>query len=149
RMARKSNFLFVRMWPRAVFELVEKNKLLVKSVDELNKPGVYILYRGEEPHYVGKATNLFDRLHDHANKMTDRYYAHWDHFSAFAFKRRSQRSAKKAAEIEGILIAALPSCRNSSTPRWRKLRIPLALRKGLREARSPSQKAMAAAAARF
>jgi predicted GIY-YIG superfamily endonuclease len=57
--------------------------LIKLEVPDVERPGVYILYKGDELYYVGKATRLMSRLHDHSSKVTDEYYAHWDYFSAF------------------------------------------------------------------
>lgn len=48
------------------------------EVPELNERGVYILYKDEEPYYVGRADRLWIRMHSHSNRVTDRYYAHWE-----------------------------------------------------------------------
>jgi len=37
---------FFRMWPRALFHMKEGKKLLKAT---LNTPGVYVLYRNDEP----------------------------------------------------------------------------------------------------
>lgn len=64
---------YARMWPREVFDIIEERKLTIKEI--LNKRGVYVLYRDEHPYYIGKAkSSLFKRLHDHANKSTDKYF---------------------------------------------------------------------------
>jgi predicted GIY-YIG superfamily endonuclease len=143
---RKCSFKFLRTWPRTVFEQKNGNKLVIKSEKTLSKPGVYILYCGTQPYYVGKADCLFDRLHTHANKMTDRYYAFWDHFSAFAFNSSSAASKERIGELEGILIAAIPNVVNSSTPRWPKHKIPHEIRMSIKGGQKP--KAMAAGAGR-
>jgi hypothetical protein len=121
---------YARMWPREVFDIIEGGKLSIKDgVDLLHKPGVYVLYRDEHPYYIGKATvSLFKRLHDHANKSTDKYFNLWNYFSAFAVNR------KHIDEVEGILIAAMPTA-NSAAPKIRQVRVPLKLAKILREAR--------------
>jgi len=127
KRTRKSDFKFLRTWPREVFH--HGKDILTGSGQPLSRPGVYILYREDDPYYIGKADDcLFDRLHSHANKMTDRYYFHWTHFSAFAFNRSSARSRRRLREIEGILISALPRSVNSASPRWPKVRIPKELR---------------------
>jgi excinuclease UvrABC nuclease subunit len=125
------------MWPREVLRHKDGKKLLAKEEEALQKPGVYILYREDEPYYIGKATSLFTRLHAHANKMTDRYYPFWTYFSAFAFEERSLELKKRISEIEGILIAAMPRAVNSSTPRWEKHRIPKNIRSSIRNAEAP------------
>jgi hypothetical protein len=123
-----SDFKFFRMWPRTLFQKKEKNVLMIKrEVPELQQPGVYLLYRGDELYYVGKANKLFSRLHDHSNKVTDEYYAHWDYFSAFALAKSVRNPRKKMAELEAILIAAIPRATNRSTPRFARVRIPKSL----------------------
>lgn len=115
---------YAKMWPRELFNIHKRNKLIL-NVPELSKelqilwePGVYILYRDEHPHYVGQASNtLFSRLHDHANKSTDAYFNFWNFFSAFAVPR------KHLDEVEAILIAAMPTA-NSSNPRYKPIPLP-------------------------
>jgi predicted GIY-YIG superfamily endonuclease len=122
------------MWPRKVFQLKENGRLSIKSeVKELLRPGVYVLYKGDELYYVGKAKSLFSRLHDHSNKMTDRYYAHWDHFSAFALSHTVKNPSAKMRELEAILIAAMPRSINSATPRLKRVEIPRKFRRKLGE----------------
>ncbi len=123
-----SDFGFFKMWPRRLFWGKDKDGLLIKrEVPELQRPGVYILYRGDELYYVGRANKLFSRLHDHSNKITDEYYAHWDYFSAFALAETVKDHRKKILELEAILIAAMPRASNRSTPRFRRVRIPKSL----------------------
>jgi predicted GIY-YIG superfamily endonuclease len=124
-----SDFKFFRMWPRKLFTKKDtKGRLVIKlEVPELHCPGVYILYRGDELYYVGKANKLFSRLHDHSNKVTDEYYAHWDYFSAFALAETVKNPGAKMAELEAILIAAMPRATNRSTPRFARVRIPKSL----------------------
>lgn len=127
RRHRKSDFKFLRMWPREIFQVGKKK--LTDNGEALGKPGVYVLYRQDEPYYIGKAEDsLFKRLHAHANMMTSRYYFHWTHFSAFAFDVNSSKTRKKIKEIEGILISALPRASNGAAPRWPKAKIPRELR---------------------
>jgi hypothetical protein len=122
-------FKFFRMWPRPLIQKKDKNGELIikKLVPELELSGVYILYRGDELYYVGKANRLFSRLHDHSNKITNEYYAHWDHFSAFALAKSVRNRRAKIAELEAILIAAMPRATNRSTPRFTRDRIPRSL----------------------
>lgn len=129
----KRDFKFFRMWPRKVFRLKENRRLLIKDIAELQKPGVYVLYKGDELYYVGIANKLFSRLHDHSNKMTDRYYAHWDHFSAFAISDTVKKPSIKMRELEAILIAAMPRAFNKSNPRLRRVEIPKTVRRKLNE----------------
>jgi hypothetical protein len=119
-------FKFLRMWPRKLLQRKdEKGKLAIRVVEELKQPGVYVLYRGDELYYVGRAKNLFSRLHDHSNKMTDEYYAHWDYFSAFAADKAVP--GERIIELEAILIAAMPRATNRAIPRFEKVRIPRSL----------------------
>jgi len=140
----KGDFTFLRLWPRQIFKLFEGKKLAAKQLPSLKKPGVYVLYRGDEPYYIGKATRrLFSRLHDHANKMTDPYYAFWDHFSCFAFADHSRNKRKKIGDIEAVLIAAMPRAMNSSKRRWPKGGV---LPKHIRAMMGSKSKAMAVGA---
>ena len=126
---------YARMWPREVFfrfpalkSAGTKRKIaLAKDLDFLEKPGVYILYRDDEPYYIGQATKLRDRLWGHAIQATGRYFHFWNFFSAFTVPREKQRN-----ELEGILIAAMPTA-NSAKPRIRKERMPKAVRNLLRK----------------
>jgi len=47
----------VHMWPREVFDVIGtgEEKLLAA---ELRQPGICILYRDDEPYYVGNADNI-------------------------------------------------------------------------------------------
>src|SRR3954468_18260007 len=65
---------YARMWPREVFDCRNGNRLLVKELEVLSQPGVYVLYRDDVPYYVGKAAKLRKRLWSHANQATTRYY---------------------------------------------------------------------------
>ena len=124
-----SDFKFFRMWPREVFKLKKKNgRLCVKEIEELREAGVYVLYRGDELYYVGKGQDLFRRLHDHANKVTDRYFPHWDYFSAFTLQGTVKAKRAKMLELEAILIAAMPRATNKSTPKFKRVEIPKPLR---------------------
>lgn len=116
----------VRMWPRELFYIRAENKLFLKKIDALKQPGVYVLYRDEQPHYVGKARRLATRLHDHANKSTDRYYLFWNYFSAFFAPKGNCR------ELEAILIAAMPTV-NGSKPKMREESLPGEFRRILRK----------------
>ena len=87
-------------------------------MDLLDQPGVYILYREDQPYYVGQATCLYDRIWAHANRPKDRHYNFWNFFSAFVVLNAAQRD-----EVEGILISAMPTA-NSAQPRLPKERFP-------------------------
>jgi len=111
---------FISMWPREVWDITEPGQrtLFLKPFPPLRKPGVYVLYRDEVPHYIGQAKVLYKRLHDHANKSTDRYFNFWNFFSAFVVS-----DSKYLADIERILIAAMPTA-NSSMPKMDRVKMP-------------------------
>ncbi|HZR55614.1 MAG TPA: GIY-YIG nuclease family protein [Terriglobales bacterium] len=115
---------YARMWPREVFEKVQPQNggrkiIMAKSSEFLSGPGVYILYRDDEPYYIGQAEKLRRRLWNHAIKTDSRYYHFWNFFSAFAINDENYRN-----EVEGILIAALPTAANSAKPKLPKEKMP-------------------------
>ena len=123
------DFAYIRMWPRDLFSQKENGRLLIKKmVPQLGCPGVYVLYKDEEPFYIGRASRLMSRLHSHANKVTAKHYAHWNYFSAFALEIEGQDSNQKLALIEAFLIASMPKTRNDSTPRFKRIQIPKSMR---------------------
>jgi hypothetical protein len=118
------------MWSREVFDVMKEGKLLIKELEDLTNPGVYILYRDDHPHYVGKTKGrLFSRLHDHSNKSSDRYFNFWNYFSVFVVP-----DPNHVDEIEGILIASMTTA-NSAAPRIRQIQLPGDLSRILRAAR--------------
>jgi hypothetical protein len=122
---------FISMWPRAVWDVTEEGdrKLyLNEQLPELRNPGVYVLYRDDSPYYIGQAEVLYTRLHDHANKSTDRYFNFWNFFSAFICEK------KYLDDVEGILIAAMPTA-NKSTPKMDPVRMPDYVGKRIRNMR--------------
>lgn len=119
-MKKSKAVAYGRMWPRELFSCKDGTRLLVrtKMFDDLNKPGVYVLYRDGIPYYVGKADKLFTRIWSHANQPGGRYYNFWNHFSFFVVEDSTWRS-----RLEGILIAAMPTV-NSSKPKITKVKLP-------------------------
>ena len=114
------------MWPRIAFDF--EGKETVKEC--LREPGVYVLYRDDEPYYVGKTGNkLYSRLHHHATNTMTRYYHFWNYFSAFIV-----RNPKHRDEIEGVLIASMPTA-NSATPKIKKILLPKNVTKLMRKMR--------------
>lgn len=121
---------YAKMWPRGVFDIKEGNRLSLDVKAVLDTPGVYVLYRDDHPYYVGKTGRpLFDRICDHANQPHDRYYNFWNFFSAFTVPQKRHRD-----EVEGILIAAMPTA-NSSNPRFARLKLPARVGRLLRTQR--------------
>jgi hypothetical protein len=97
----------------------------------LSQPGVYVLYRDDQPYYVGRAAKrLFRRLRSHAINPKDKYYNFWNFFSAFTVSE-----PKHVNEVEGILIAAMPTD-NSAVPRIQKIHIPRLIADILRRQRA-------------
>jgi hypothetical protein len=74
---------------------------------------VYILYRNDEPYYIGKTGRpLLKRLKLHALKPNARRYNFWNYFSAFEITNPSHRD-----EVEAILISAMPTAANGAHPK--------------------------------
>src|SRR5271169_2702354 len=124
---------YARMWPRAIFDCfgneVSRKQALVESVEVFDKAGVYVLYRDEVPYYVGQAARLRRRMRHHASQPRSRYYNFWNFFSVFVIEDRKSRD-----EIEGILIAAMPTA-NGAKPRLPKEKFPNSVAKMVREIR--------------
>src|SRR5690348_2275021 len=96
---------YARMWPREIFD---RGRSFVHTLDILEKPGVYVLYRDDIPYYVGQATKLRTRLWAHANVPGARYHNFWNFFSVFVAD-----DARRRNEIEAILIAAMPTANSA------------------------------------
>src|SRR5258708_7426253 len=110
---------YAQVWPRSVFDIKAAGKLAHEVRDALHSPGAYILYRDDETYYVGKTSRaLFDRLWNHANQPADRYYNFWNFFSVFAVPGKKHRD-----EVEGVLIAAMPTA-NSASPKFKRIPLP-------------------------
>ena len=103
--------------------------MLAKDLTILERPGVYILYRDDVPHYIGKTQKLRRRLYRHAYVPKSRYFNIWNFFSAFVIEDPKQRD-----EVEGILIAAMPTA-NSAEPRLSREDLPIEITKMIREIR--------------
>lgn len=105
-----------QMWPRLVFDF--DGRQIVEQC--LKEPGVYVLFRDDQPYYVGKTkkASLFKRIKNHATKTRGRYYHFWNYFSAYVVPNRTHRD-----EIEGILIASMPIA-NGATPKIKRIPLP-------------------------
>ena len=109
---------YAEMWPREVFDIKGRDKLVPSIREKLKASGVYILYRDDHPYYIGKTTGkLYDRIWAHANLPKDRYYNFWNFFSTFVVPKKSH-----IEEVESILIASTPT-QNRATPRIKKLKL--------------------------
>lgn len=69
-----------------------------KQITDLigNSHGIYALYDENELYYVGKSTDLKNRVKQH---LKDRHYASWTHFSLYLV-----RKADHIGEIESLII---------------------------------------------
>ena len=135
--AKKSGIVggYARGWPREIFDLKAK---IARQIDFLSRPGVYVLYNDGEPHYIGQAVSMFDRLLAHAHPKS-RYYNFWNTFSAFQVGAPRRRD-KLRDELEAILIAAMPTA-NSAKPKLNKMRTPpevVGLMRKIRDSKIPS-----------
>lgn len=92
---------------------------MAKTLGVLTKPGVYILYRGDQPHYIGRAGRLRRRLTQHAQNLNSRYHDGWDCLSAFLIQDEKHRM-----EIEAIPIASMPTAANGAKPKIRREKLP-------------------------
>jgi hypothetical protein len=116
---------YARMWPRAVFytkalnEVSGRQRSLAKELEFLKSGGVYVLYRDDTPYYVGKATKLRSRLYLWAMKPNAPHFHFWNYFSAFAVEDPDKRD-----ELEGVLIAALPTANNGAKPKLKSAGLP-------------------------
>jgi hypothetical protein len=101
---------FFRKWPRALFHM-RTGKAFLDT--HLTGAGVYVLYREDQPYYIGKTKGqLSKRISKRALNPNSRYYNFWNYFSAFQIPNSSHRD-----EIEAILISAMPTV-NSSHPKF-------------------------------
>lgn len=133
---------YAKMWPRTLFNCRDGKRSLVKDLDVLSQPGVYVLYRDDVPYYVGKATRLRTRLGRHANHPGGRYYNFWNFFSVFVVEDPRIRS-----DLEGALIAAMPTA-NGAKPKMSKAQLPATVRAVLHKIdQQPIQLKMRAASA--
>jgi len=127
---------FIRMWPRSIFNTLAKDGhrgSIASTIEELKKPGVYVLYRDDVPFYVGQAKGkLRSRLRAHANNVGSVRSYFWNYFSAFIVENPSHID-----EVEAILISAMPSViTNSSTPKFDWVRMEEPTRRLMRELRA-------------
>lgn len=122
---------YARMWPREIFDVVSgrRGEALAKVKDLLDHPGVYVLYRDDEPYYIGRANHLFRRLWRHAMNPRVRQFNFWNHFSAYVVSDKRYLDS-----VEGILITATANA-NRAYPRLRRLSLPSAVWRPILKAR--------------
>jgi hypothetical protein len=90
---------------------------------------VCVLYRDDISYYIGQATKLRHRLWLHAGSPGARYGNFWNYFLAFVI-----RDPKMRDEVEGILIAAMPTA-NSAKPKLKRAKFPLVVSQMVRRIR--------------
>lgn len=112
---------YVRMWPREIYTIKDRNKPLDSVRKELRqKPGIYILYQNGQPYYVGQAKNLWNRIRNHAMNQNAKHYHLWTHFSAFILS-----DTQHINELEGLIIPAFGSgIANNSRRRMKRILLP-------------------------
>lgn len=78
------------------------NPIFRKKLQELMRgyAGIYALYDGERPYYVGLTTNLFGRVNHH---LRDRHKGEWDHFVIFRIKK-----VDYLKDIETLITRLMP-----------------------------------------
>jgi hypothetical protein len=112
---------YARTWPREVIEFINDRR--AKDVNDivaiLEQPGVYVLFKGDTPHYAGRATNLRKRLLTHM-RIGGRYANLWTHVSLFIIQDEGHRIA-----VESIVIASIGNTANSAKPRIKKIPVPV------------------------
>ena len=97
-----------RFWSRSFWEDNKMNLYGVSSktqnatgVDFTNYKGIYLLHKGYEVIYVGKATKLGDRLSQHTK---DDKRNRWDNFSWFSIDEiESENKGQKLMNLEGLM----------------------------------------------
>jgi len=85
--------------------LLEYEKALLDKIGD--NGGIYVLYKGKNIYYVGKATTLKQRMKQHFN---DKHKNKWDAFSLYVVS-----DPKFIPELERILIALIKPSGNSLT----------------------------------
>lgn len=134
---------FIRMWPRAIFSSPSEERprrgrapAVAMGIPALDSSGVYILYRDDQPYYVGQTKGkLTSRLRKHANGVGGLRTYFWNYFSAFLVDDPSQID-----KIEAILISAMPSVlSNSSAPKLERQKMGPATRAVIRKLRETGQ----------
>ncbi len=119
---------FARMYPREIYNhKIERSNgkpvNVARTLEILQRPGVYILYRDDRPYYIGKAARLNSRLYAHARRPGSKHDLFWNYFSVFVVE-----DAKHRAEVEAMLIAAIPTA-NGARPKLENHPYPDAVRR--------------------
>ena len=117
---------YTEIWPR---EALEVKELREEVKEKLSCPGVYVLYRYDTPYYVGRAENLWHRLHSHAMRSPSPRHHFWNFFAALAVPR------DHIDEAEAMLIATLPTAVNNAKPKIDPIKLSLGARRVLRKIR--------------
>jgi hypothetical protein len=117
---------YTGIWPREALEVEELRK---EVKGKLGGSGVYVLYRYNIPYYVGRAVNLWHRLHQHAMRSPSPRHHFWNFFSAFAVPK------EHIDKLEAMLIATLPTAANNAKPKIDPIELSPAARRVLKEIR--------------
>ena len=111
---------FARMWPREFFEGKKRPDWAAGVWEQLDFPGVYVLYRDEHPYYVGQTKGrLYARIWVHTNRPQARYFNFWNFVSAFVVPE-----ARHVDEVEALLITTMTTA-NRATPKIKRITFPL------------------------
>lgn len=121
---------FAQMWPREVFQLDDSDgNALFWTLEELDGPGIYVLYRDDHPYYIGRAGSernpngsVLRRLRDHALNRADAYHLFWNYFSAY---RVAPAHLTSIPQIEGLLISVMSLAANRANPPLPRIRPPV------------------------
>ena len=99
-------------------------KILIQYIG--NKPRVYALYNENELYYVGRASNLANRINQH---LKDSHSKLWTRFSAYFTKK-----AEFANDLEAVIISIARPKGNKRNEKIRKgIRLKDIIRKAIKE----------------
>ena len=130
---------FISMWPRELFHLKRGSSSISEFKEILEgKPGIYVLHKGNEVFYVGKAGKkgkatgcLFSRIQDHDHNFDDDYHSSWNCFSVFII---TEEARPMIDELERILqFTCLDSANKDRTKPGKQIKLPKNLNKMLKE----------------
>lgn len=105
---RKLKGLVIERLENVSKDVFSKHYSLIKELIG-NYPGVYALYDSNGLYYVGKSTDLKNRVKHH---LRDRHYALWSHFSLYLVRKEAHIN-----EIESLLVRIANPRGNKVVPR--------------------------------
>jgi hypothetical protein len=77
---------YARMWSPELVTCKHEKRAVVRELEILSQPGVYVLSRDDVPYYVRKVTTLRRCLWSDANPLISKNYNFWNYFSMFAIE---------------------------------------------------------------